>query len=74
MHRLHGFQGGAGQCQDHLCFAQSHPARAVKQSEMALACAEVRDSQGKPRCESRLAAASAGPGATQQEVPELVAH
>ena len=47
----------------HLRFALGHPAGAIKQSEMAAACAELGDSQGKPSCESRLAAASPGPGA-----------
>ena len=47
----------------HLCFAQIHPARAVEQSEMAANCAGLGDSQAKITCESRLAAAIAGPGA-----------
>ena len=48
----------------HLCFAQSHPAWAIKQSEKAANCAGLGASQAKPRCESRLAAASSRPGAT----------
>ena len=48
----------------HLCFVQGLPALAVKHSEMAATCTGLGDSQVKPSCESRLAAASAGPGAT----------
>ena len=46
----------------HLCSAQGYPALAIKQSEMAAICAGLGDSQAKPSCESRLAAASVGPG------------
>ena len=35
----------------------------IKQSEMAAICAGLGGSQVKPSCESKLAAASAGPGA-----------
>ena len=48
----------------HLCFAWDHPVWAVKQSEMTAVCVGLGDSLVKPSCESRLAAASAGPGAT----------
>ena len=44
-------------------FVQVHLAWAIKQSEMAVTCAGLGDSQVKPSCESRLAAASARPGA-----------
>ena len=47
-----------------LCSAQGYPARAIKQSEMAATCAWLGDSQAKPSCESRLAAANGGRGAT----------
>ena len=47
----------------HLCFTCGHPVWVIKQSEMAATCAGLGDSQTKPRCECRLAAASAGPGA-----------
>ena len=47
-----------------LCSVQGHPARDVKQSEMPATCAGLGDYQMKPSCESRLSAASAGPGAT----------
>ena len=43
-------------------FPPGHPAWAIKQFEMAATCAGLGDSQVKPSCESRLAAASAGPG------------
>ena len=46
-----------------LCFAQGNPAGAIKQSEMAATCAGLGDTQAKPSCESRLAAASVEPGA-----------
>ena len=45
----------------HLCWAQSHPVWAVEQSEMAATGAGLGDSQVKPSCESRLAAASPRP-------------
>ena len=48
----------------YLCFAQDHPSRAMKQSEMTATCAGLGNSLAKPSCESRLAAASAGPGVT----------
>ena len=47
----------------HLCFTQGHSACVIKQSEMVTTCAGLGDSQAKPSCESRLAAASAVPGA-----------
>ena len=52
-----GSLGGAGQCQPHLCFAQSHPAWAIKQSEKAANCAGLGASQAKPSSETNLAAA-----------------
>ena len=51
-----------------LFSAWSHPARAIKQSEMAAICAGLGETQMKHGCESRLAAAHAGTGATYQEV------
>ena len=60
---LWGFPGGADQCQPPPEFAQGHPTGAIKQSEMAATCAGLGDSQVKPSCESRLAAARARPGA-----------
>ena len=46
-----------------LCFPRGHPAWAIKQSEMVATRAGLGDSQAKPSCESRLAAASALSGA-----------
>ena len=57
------FPGGTDRGQPPLCFAQDQPASTVNQSEMAATCAGLGDSQVKPSCESRLVAASAGPGA-----------
>ena len=63
VHWPQGFPGGTGQGQFQLCFAHICPTWAIKQSEMAATCAGLRDSQAKPSCESRLAAASFRPGA-----------
>ena len=46
----------------HLCFARGTLPE-LKQSEMAATFAGLGDSQAKPHCESRLAAASARSGA-----------
>ena len=59
---LWSFLGGAGQGQSPLCFAQGYPAWAIKQSEIVATCAGFRDSQVKPTCESRLAAAGGRSG------------
>ena len=61
--RVWGLLGGAAQLSPLLCSAWGHPAWAIKQSEMAATCPGLGDSQAKPSCESRLAAASARPGA-----------
>ena len=47
----------------HLCFAWGHFAWAIKWSEVAATCAVLGGSQAKLSCESRLAVASARPGA-----------
>ena len=49
----------------HLCFAWDYPVCAIKQSEMAATCDGLGDSQVKPSCESRLAAARCRAGATE---------
>ena len=64
VHRLWGVLGGfLGNVSPHLCCAWGQPAWAIKQSEMAATCVGLGDFQAKPSCESRLAAASARPGA-----------
>ena len=57
------FLGGAGHSQAPPVFCLGPPCLAIEQSEMAATCARLGDSQVKPSCESRLAAASAKPGA-----------
>ena len=47
-----------------LCFAWGYSALDIKQSVMAPTCAGLGDSQEKPSCESRLAAAGARSGTT----------
>ena len=69
--RLWGFLGSTDQVQPPPVFC---PACAIDQSEMVATCAGLGDSQAKPNCESRLAAASAMHGATLQEVRGLGAH
>ena len=67
VHRPLGFPGAQAKVSPHLCFAWGHPTRAIKQSETAATCGGLRDSQVKPSCESRLSAACARPGVTEQE-------
>ena len=58
-----GYLGVAGQGQPPPEFYPRPPCLSMKQSAMVATCAGVRDSQVKPTCEPRLAAASARPGA-----------
>ena len=58
-----GFQGGAGQGQPPPVFFPGPPSLSYKASERAAICAGLGDSQVKPSCESKLAAANIGPGA-----------
>ena len=57
-----GFLGGAGQGQTLPVFCLGPPYLNYKEFEMAATCAGLGDSQGKPSCDSRLAASSAVPG------------
>ena len=50
-----------------LCFAWGHTALVIKQSEKAVTCAGLGDSQAKLSYESRPVAANAGCGAPLQE-------
>ena len=66
VHRVHwlwGFKGGAGQGQPASVFCLGPPCLSYKAIEKAAICAGLGDSQAKPSCESRLAAASAWSGA-----------
>ena len=56
-----GFPGSAGQGQPPPVFCLGPPCLSLKQSEVAATFAGLGDSQEKPICESRLAAASARP-------------
>ena len=62
--RLWGFPGNVDQGQPPPMFCPGNPASAIKQCEMSATCAGLGDSQAKLSCESKLAAASARPGAT----------
>ena len=58
-----GFPGGAGQGAP-SCVLPGDTLHDYKTTEMAATCAGLRDCQTEPNSASRLAAASAQPGAT----------
>ena len=58
-----GFLDDADHCQPPPVFRLGPPCLSYKQPELATKYAGLGDSQVKANCESRLSAASAGPGA-----------